>query len=254
MDMFDLSGKTAIVVGGSKGLGYGVAMGFSQAGADVVLVSRKQNELDAAAEEIMKVTGGKVVGIATDISSVDACYTLVDKVAEQFGHIDILFNGAGINIRKSVIDFEEADWDKVMDVQIKYVFFLSQAVAKHMIANNIKGKIINVGSLNSQLGFRNMIGYVAAKGGIRQITKAMANELAEYGIGVNAIGPGYFETEMTKPLFEDKAWVDEKIKRIPTGRFGAPSDLVGTCIFLASPASDYVVGQMIFVDGGWTIC
>ena len=155
--MFDLSGKTAIVVGGSKGLGYGVAMGFSQAGADVVLVSRKQNELDAAAEEIMKVTGGKVVGIATDISSVDACYTLVDKVAEQFGHIDILFNGAGINIRKSVIDFEEADWDKVMDVQIKYVFFLSQAVAKHMIANNIKGKIINVGSLNSQLGFRNMI-------------------------------------------------------------------------------------------------
>jgi NAD(P)-dependent dehydrogenase (short-subunit alcohol dehydrogenase family) len=253
MDLFSLKGKTALVIGGSKGLCKGIATGFSQAGADVVISSRKQNELDAAAQEISSVTGGIVKGIAADITSVSACQELVDNVAAEFGHIDILVNGAGLNIRKSVLDYEEADWDKVMDVQIKYVFFMGQAVAKHMVANNIKGKIINIASLNSELGLKNMVAYVAAKGGIRQITKAMANELSEYGIGVNAIGPGYFETEMTKPLFQDPENVKRFLARIPVKKIGVPEDLIGTAVFLASNASDYVVGQTIYVDGGWLI-
>lgn len=253
MDLFSLKGKTAIVIGGSKGLCKGIATGLSAAGADVVISSRKQNELDAAAQEISCATGGTVKGIAADITSVSACQELVDRVAAEFGHIDILVNGAGLNIRKSVLDFEEADWDKVMDVQIKYVFFMGQAVAKHMVANNIKGKIINIASLNSELGLKNMVAYVGAKGGIRQITKAMANELSEYGIGVNAIGPGYFETEMTKPLFQDPENVKRFMARIPAKKIGVPEDLIGTAVFLASHASDYVVGQTIYVDGGWLI-
>lgn len=254
MDLFDLTGKTAIVVGGSKGIGYGVAVGLSRAGADVVIVSRKQNELDEAAQMIANETGGKVIGISADICSVKGCYALVEKVATQFGHIDILYNGAGLNIRKSVLDYEEDDWDRVMDVQIKYVFFMSQAVAKHMIANNIKGKIINVGSINCEIAIRNIVAYVTAKGGISQITMAMANELADYGIGVNAIGPGYVITEMTQAVFDDPENMKKFLNRIPLRRIGLPEDMAGLCVFLASEASDYVTGQTITIDGGWTIC
>ena len=252
-DAFSLTGKVAIIIGGSKGLGKGIALGLSQAGATFVLSSRKQADLDAAAEDIKLATGNDACGIAADITSTAACQQLVDKVVEKYGHIDILVNSAGLNIRKSVLDFEESDWDKVLDVQLKYVFFMGQAVAKHMIANNIKGKIINICSLNSELGLKNMIAYVAAKGGVRQITKGMAHELAPYGIGVNAIGPGYFRTEMTEVLFQDPERVKGFLNRIPAQRIGVPSDLAGAAVFLASEASDYVVGQTIYVDGGWLI-
>lgn len=253
MELFSLKGKTAIVIGGSKGLCKGIASGFSQAGADVVIVSRKQKELDAAAKDISEKTGGVVKGIAADITSMEAINELIAKVEKEFGHIDILLNGAGLNIRKPLIEYTEEDWDKVLDVQLKYVFFMGQAVAKHMIENNIKGKIINVCSLNSELGLKNMIAYVAAKGGIKQLTKAMAHELAEYGISVNAVGPGYFETEMTKPIFENPDNIRRFKERIPFGRTGYPEDLIGTAVFLASSASDYIVGQTIYVDGGYLI-
>ncbi len=253
MDLFSLKGKTAIVIGGSKGLSKAIATGLSLAGADVVISSRKQNELDDAAKDINGITGGLVKGIAADITSVAACQELVEKVVAEFGHIDILVNGAGLNIRKPALEYEEADWDKVMDVQLKYVFFMGQAVAKHMVANNIRGKIINIASLNSELGLKNIIAYVGAKGGIRQITKGMANEFAQYGISVNAIGPGYFETEMTKSLFQDPEIVKGFLNRIPVKKIGVPEDLMGAAVFLASSASDYVVGQTIYVDGGWLI-
>lgn len=253
LSLFSLEGKTAIVVGGSRGLCKGMATGLSQAGANVVIVSRKQSELDEAAKDISSKTGGIVKGISADITSIDACQGLVDKVVAEFGHVDILLNGAGLNIRKPVIEYTEEDWDKVMDVQIKYVFFMGQAVAKHMITNNIKGKIINICSLNSELGLKNMVAYVAAKGGVRQITKAMAHELVQYGISVNAIGPGYFETEMTKPIFQNPDNIRKFKDRIPFGRTGYPEDLIGTAIFLASSASDYIVGQTIYVDGGYLI-
>ncbi len=252
---FSLNGKTAIVVGGSKGLGFGMATGLAQAGANVVLVSRNQEQLDAAAAEMTKATGNEnVVGFATDITSIDNINGLVSKVCDKFGQVDILFNGAGVNKRFSALEFTEADWDAVQDTQLKYVFFMCQAVAKQMVEKGIKGKIINIASLTSQLGLPNMVSYCAAKGAIVQITKAMANEWAEYGINVNAIGPGYYETEMTAPLLKDEKRRAELFSRIPQKKFGLPSDLAGAAVFLASEASDYVTGQVLYVDGGFLCC
>lgn len=252
---FTLSGKTAIVVGGSKGLGYGMSTGLAEAGANVVLVSRHQDQLDAAAAEISKATSNEnVIGIATDITSVDNINGLVKKVCDKFGQVDILFNGAGVNKRFSALDFTEEDWDIVQNTQLKYVFFMCQAVARQMVEKGIKGKIINIASLTSQLGLPNMVSYCAAKGAIVQITKAMANEWAQYGINVNAIGPGYYETEMTAPLFKDEKRRAELFARIPQKRFGLPADLAGTAVFLASEASDYVTGQVVYVDGGFLCC
>lgn len=250
-----LKGKTAIVVGGSKGLGFGMATGLAQAGANVVLVSRNQGQLDEAAAKIAGETSNdNVIGISADITAIENINVLVEKVCDKFGQIDILFNGAGVNKRFSALEFTEADWDAVQDTQLKYVFFMCQAVARQMIEKGIKGKIINIASLTSQLGLPNMISYCAAKGAIVQITKAMANEWAQYGINVNAIGPGYYETEMTAPLFADEKRRAELFARIPQKRFGLPSDLAGAAVFLASEASDYVTGQVLYVDGGFLCC
>ncbi len=250
-----LTGKTAVLIGGSKGLGFGMAEGIAKAGANVVIVSRHQDQLDEAASKLREATGNEnVIGIAADITSIDNINQLVDKVCGKYGQIDILFNGAGVNRRFSALEFTEADWDAVQDTQLKYVFFMCQAVARQMVEKGIKGKIINIASLTSQLGLPNMISYCAAKGAIVQITKAMANEWAEYGINVNAIGPGYYETEMTAPLFKDEKRRAELFARIPQKRFGLPSDLAGAAVFLASEASDYVTGQVIYVDGGFLCC
>ncbi len=252
MDIFLLQEKTAIVVGGSKGLGKGMATGLAMAGAKVVLCSRTQADLDAAAKEITEKTGNpNVTGIAEDITSIDGINSLVARTVEIYGQIDVLINAAGINIRKPALEFTEEDWDRVQNTQLKYVFFLSQAVARHMKEKGIKGKIINIASLTSQLGLKNMISYCCAKGAIVQMTKAMANELAKDGINVNAIGPGYYETEMTKPLFENPEYRQSLLSRIPKDRFGVADDLMGAAVFLASSASDYITGQVIYVDGGW---
>ncbi|HWQ79180.1 MAG TPA: glucose 1-dehydrogenase [Anaerovoracaceae bacterium] len=251
MNLFSLKGKTAIVIGGGRGIGKAVATGFSESGADVVIASRTQGQLDAAAKEISAQTGGKVVGIAADVSSREGIDYLVAKVAETFGHIDILLNAAGVNVRGSALEFTEEGWDTVQNVQLKAVFLMSQAVAKHMKENEIKGKIINVASLTSVLGLKNMVSYACAKGAVVQLTKVLANELAEYGINVNAFGPGYVKTEMTKAIFDDPERVKTLLSRIPANRFGSPEDMVGAALFLASPASDYVTGQVIYVDGGF---
>lgn len=252
--MFSLNGKTAIVVGGSKGLGYGMATGLATAGAAVILVSRHQEELDAAANEIAALTQATVVGMAADIGSPASIQTLMEQAVRQFGHVDILINSAGLNVRKPALEFTEADWDTVQNVQLKSVFFMSQAVARHMKEQNIRGKIINIASLTSQLGLPNMISYCAAKGAIVQLTKGMGNELAQYGINVNAIGPGYYETAMTKPLLQNKEYAGKLLSRIPMDRFGIPEDLAGAAVFLASDASDYITGQVIYVDGGFLAC
>ena len=253
MSFFDLSGKNALVIGGSKGLGKGIAAGLSASGARVIISSRSRKDLDAAAAELNASGGGEIAGIPMDIGSVENIHNYVSLCAERLGHIDILVNCAGINIRKSALDFTEDDWDQVTDTQLKYVFFMCQAVARHMIAGGIKGKIINVGSLTSVLGLKNMVAYCASKGGIVQMTKALANEWAMNGICVNALGPGYFETEMTRPLFQDPAMVKRFEERIPMQRTGLPEDLAGAAVFLASRASDYMTGQIMFVDGGWLI-
>lgn len=252
-NLFDLSGKVAIVVGGGTGLGRGMASGLAGAGATVIIASRRLEVLRQAAQEMEAETGGKVVPMQLDVSSVPAIQAFVAQVGERFGRIDILINSAGINVRKSALEFEESDWDKVLDTQLKYVFFMDQAVGRYMVEHNIKGRIINVGSLSSAIGLKNMIAYCAAKGAIVQLTKALANEWAQYGICVNAIGPGYYMTEMTSPLLKDPAVVQKYEEKIPMGRLGLPEDLASTAVFLASEHSGYVTGQIVYVDGGWLV-
>ena len=201
MDLFSLKGKTALIIGGSRGLGEGMATGLALAGATVIVSSRRETDVTATAKKISEATGSRVEGRALDICSVERIRSFVTDLAKEFGQIDILINSAGLNVRKSCLDFEEEDWDRVQDVQLKYVFFMAQAVARQMKEKKIAGKIINIGSLNSVLGLKNMVSYCAAKGGIVQMTKAMANELAADGICVNAIGPGYFKTEEPSSLF-----------------------------------------------------
>lgn len=252
-NLFDLSGKVAIVVGGGTGLGRGMASGLASAGATVIIASRRLEVLQKSAQEMEAETGGKVIPLQLDLSSVQAAQDFVSKVGERFGHIDILINSAGINVRKSALDFEESDWDKVLDTQLKYVFFMDQAVGRYMVENKIKGRIINVGSLSSAIGLKNMIAYCAAKGGIIQLTKALANEWAQYGICVNAIGPGYYVTEMTGPLLKDPEVVQKYEEKIPMGRLGVPQDLASAAVFLASDSAAYVTGQILYVDGGWMV-
>ncbi|MBS5658979.1 glucose 1-dehydrogenase [Flavonifractor plautii] len=252
-NLFDLTGKVAIVVGGSRGLGRGMAVGLANAGATVVIASRGLEALQAAAEEISKETGGVCVPMQLDVTSLPAIQDFVAQVDQKFGRIDVLINGAGINIRKSALDFEEEDWNRVTDTQLKYVFFMDQAVGNYMVKHGIKGRIINIGSLSSAIGLKNMVAYCASKGGIVQLTKALANEWAPYGICVNAIGPGYYFTEMTKPLLSDPEVMRKYQEKIPMGRLGLPEDLASTAVYLSCDASSYVTGQIVYVDGGWLI-
>lgn len=252
-NLFDLTGKVAIVVGGSRGLGRGMAAALAQSGAKVLIASRGLEALTTAAQEIETETGGTCVPMQLDVTSLPAIQAFVEEVDRQFGRIDILINSAGVNVRKSALDFEEEDWDRVTNTQIKYVFFMDQAVGRYMVKKGIKGRIINIGSISSALGLKNMIAYCASKGAIVQMTKALANEWAQYGICVNAIAPGYYFTEMTKPLLSDPTVVQKYEERIPMGRLGLPNDLGSTAVYLSADASAYTTGQVIFVDGGWTI-
>jgi NAD(P)-dependent dehydrogenase (short-subunit alcohol dehydrogenase family) len=253
MEMFDLKGKNAVVIGGSKGLGQGIAEGLSRAGAHVIIGGRNRADLARAEEEIAKQSGIPVTAVPVDICSLRNIENYVTSCVDLVGNIDVLVNCAGVNVRKTALEFTEEDWDQVTNTQLKYVFFMCQAVARHMCAKNIRGKIINIGSLTSTLGLKNMVAYCASKGGIVQVTKALANELAENGICVNAIGPGYYETEMTRPLFQNPEYVKRFQERIPMKRTGLPRDLMGVAVFLASQASDYMTGQILYVDGGWLI-
>lgn len=250
--LFDLSKKVAVVVGGSRGLGKGMATGLAKCGATVVIASRGLEACQKTAEEIENTTKGHAVAKKLDITSVDAINEFVKEVVGELGHIDILINSAGINIRKPALEYQEEDWNKVTDTQQKYVFFMNQAVAKHMVEKGIKGRIINLGSISSQVGLKNIVAYVSSKGAIMQMTKALANEWAQYGITVNAIAPGYCLTEMTKPLLTPEV-IAKYEEKIPESRLGTPEDMEGIAAFLASDSSAYVTGQTIFVDGGWII-
>jgi len=249
-ELFNLKGKSAIVVGGSKGLGKGMATALSSAGANVVIASRSQSALNLAAKDIEQQTENKILPISFDVSKEGDTERLAKQTLNEFGSIDILVNSAGMNIRKPAEDVTKEDWDTLMEVQLKGVFFTCQEVGKIMIKQK-KGKIINLASLTSKLGLPNMIAYCAAKGGIVQMTRALATEWAKYNINVNAIGPGYYKTEQTKALFDDKERLEGLLRRIPMGRTGLPEDLAGAVIFLSSEASNYLTGQTIYVDGGW---
>lgn len=252
MKLFNLGGQTAVVTGGGRGLGKAIALALAEAGANVVVASRTETELKDVCKEIEQKYKGKAYYQTVDIRDKASIHHLVEHVIEKEGKIDILVNGAGTNIRGKMIDLDEKDWDFVMDVNLKSVYLVSKAVIPHMQKQKF-GKIINIASLTSELGFPNMPVYASSKGGVSQLTKAMAVEYAEDGIFTNAIGPGYFKTEMTKAVFEDEERVKWMKSRIPLKRIGETEDLHGTAIFLASKASNYITGQTIYVDGGWLI-
>lgn len=250
LEKFSLKGKSGIVTGAGSGIGKGIATGLVQAGAELVIAGRNLEKLEAAAEE-MRQFGGPVIPAQADISKMEDIKGLVDRAVKEFEKIDFLFNNAGIIRRNPSEDFLEKDWDDVIDINLKGPFFLAQAVARVMISQERKGKIINTSSLIAVQGGKRVPAYAASKGGLAQVTKSMANDWAKYDILVNAIGPGWVSTDLTEPLRQDKERFTEITGRIPLGRWADPEDLAGAAVFLASDASNYITGQTIFVDGGW---
>jgi NAD(P)-dependent dehydrogenase (short-subunit alcohol dehydrogenase family) len=246
MYLFDLSGKTAVVTGGGRGLGKGVATGLAEAGANVVLVGNIEEDLKKTHSELALNSNYYVL----DVRDTQAVENMIQDVVSTQGSIDILVNAAGVQVRKPFLEITEEEYDFVLDVNLKSTFLLSQTVIPVMKEQG-RGKIVNFASLTSAIGIRNVAPYVASKGGVAQLTKALALEFAEDGIQVNAIGPGYYKTEISKELFQDKENVNKLLSRIPMNRTGEPKDLAGTAIFLSSSASDYITGQTIYVDGGW---
>lgn len=244
---FDLTGKVALVTGANTGIGQAIAVALAQAGADVALAGRSE---PSETLEAITTIGRKAVSIAADLSSTAPVHHVVDATLGAFGRLDILVNNAGIIRRADLLDFSEEDWDAVIDTNLKSLFFLSQAAARPMVAQG-SGKIINIASLLTFQGGIRVPSYAAAKSGVGGVTRAMANELAPKGVQVNAIAPGYISTNNTAALQGDETRNRQILERIPTGRWGRPEDIAGAAIFLASPASDYVTGQILAVDGGW---
>jgi len=246
---FDLTGRVALVTGASRGLGKAMALALAQAGADMALAARGLKGLEQAAVEVQAL-GRKALAVPTDVTQVAQIEALVHATMERFGRLDILIPAAGINIRGPAIDFAETDWDRVMAVNLKGVFFTCQAAGRAMIEQG-SGSIITVASLTTTFGFPNIIAYCASKGGVGQLTKGLASEWAPYGVRVNAVAPGYYRTAMTEPLFQDPDFVRYIRSRIPMKHPGVPEDLAGAVVFLASDASAYVTGHILYVDGGW---
>jgi 2-deoxy-D-gluconate 3-dehydrogenase len=242
--LFDLTGKVAMVTGANTGLGQGIAVGLAQAGCDIVAVGRSAPDETAA---MVVAAGRKLTAIAADLSTTEP----IGRVMAEAGSIDILVNNAGVIRRADSVDFTEADWDVVMDTNLKVAFFLSQAAGKGWIAAGRTGKIIQVASMLSFQGGVRVPSYTASKSGLAGLTKALANEWAAKGINVNAIAPGYFVTNNTEGLRADETRSRQILERIPAGRWGAPDDLAGVAVFLASRASDYMHGAIVAVDGGW---
>lgn len=244
---FDLSGRRAVVTGANTGIGQAIAVALAKAGADVALAGRSE---PVETLDLIAATGRKALNIKADLSSIAPVQGVVDQVVAGLGGVDILVNNAGIIRRNDLGDFTEDDWDAVMDTNLKTLFFLSQAAARHMIAQG-SGKIVNIASLLSFQGGIRVPSYAAAKSGVAGVTRAMANELAPRGVQVNAIAPGYIATNNTAALQADETRNRQILERIPTRRWGKPEDIAGTAVFLASPAADYITGQVLAVDGGW---
>ena len=245
---FDLSGKVALVTGCNTGLGQGMAIALAQAGADIVGVN-----ISDAAETAHSVqqAGRRFHPLMANLGDMSAIPHVVEGAIAAFGKVDVLVNNAGIIRREDAINFSEKDWDDVMDLNLKSVFFLSQAVARHFIARRAGGKIINIASMLSFQGGIRVPSYTASKSGVMGITRLMANEWAKHGVNVNAIAPGYMATNNTAALRADEARNAAILDRIPAGRWGLPEDLAGPVVFLASAAADYVNGYTMAVDGGW---
>lgn len=245
---FNLAGKVAIVTGCDTGLGQGMALGLAQAGCDIVGINIVEPTDTIAKVEAI---GRRFLSLKADVSNTEVLEGLVGQAVATFGRVDILVNNAGIIRRDDAINFSEKDWDDVMNINVKSVFFMSQAVARQFIAQGHGGKIVNIASMLSFQGGIRVPSYTASKSGVMGITRLMANEWAKHGINVNAIAPGYMATNNTAALRADEERNAEILGRIPANRWGTPDDLMGPVVFLSSPASDYINGYTIAVDGGW---
>ncbi len=247
--LFDLTGKVALVTGSSQGLGLAIARGLAEAGARVVLNGRGEQRLKGATNRFWE-DGLQASGAAFDITDETQVNEAVQSIENLLGSVDILVNNAGINLRGGFGDYPLEDWQQMLATNLTGAFLVTRAVVKGMRTRR-RGKIINIGSLMSEVGRAGIAPYAVTKGGIRMLTRALAVEYASDNIQVNAIGPGYFLTELTRPLHDDPEFDDWVRRRTPAGRWGKPEELVGAAVFLASPASDFVNGQVLYVDGGF---
>lgn len=251
MQQFQLAGRRALITGGAKGLGLVMATALAQGGADVAIASRTLPDCEAAARQIREETGRIAIACAADVSVLSDVERLQREVEERLGPIDILINNAGVNRRGAPQELTEADWDSVIDINLKGPFLCARAFGPGM-AERGWGRIINMGSILSVIGIAGRAPYAASKGGLLNLTRVLALEWAGKGVTANAICPGPFATDMNKPLLEDPAKYQAFVSKIPMGRWGELEEIAGAVLFLASPASSFVTGSALFVDGGWT--
>jgi len=248
VSLFDLTGRTAIVTGTRHGLGQDLALALARAGADLVLTSRKRTGF-AAFESQIQSLGRRVITVELDVRYQHSIEKMVSAAESAFGHLDILVNNAGCNIRKPALEVTWEDWNTILDTNLRGSFFVTQAVAKRMVAAGY-GRIINMSSIVSVAGYAGLGPNGASRGGIRQLTMSLADDWGKYGVTVNCLAPGWFRTEQNKALYQDKEWAEYLRERIPVKRTGAPNDLDGAIIFLASESSRYMTGQTLLIDGG----
>jgi len=250
-ELFNLSEKMALVTGGSRGIGLAVAKGLAEHGADVAIVARTEKQLQEAKKHIQASTERRVWTFPFDLANTKAIERLFEDIVAETNGVDILVNCAGMTARAPAEEVELSNWHQVMEVNLSAVFVMSQAFCRHRKQAGKGGRIINIGSLLCQRARATNAPYTSSKGGLLMLTKSLAVEWAKYRINVNAIGPGYITTELTKPLWSDKEFDRWVLSKTPLGRWGQPEDLVGTAVFLASSASDFISGQIVYVDGGW---
>lgn len=246
--LFDLTGHVAIVTGTSRGLGQYMARALAKAGADLVLTSRDPKNLRPFHSEI-EALGRKAVSLELDVRNLESIQRMVTAAKDAFGHIEILVNNAGCNVRKPALDVTWDDWNLVLETNLRGSFFVAQAVARHMMDQKY-GRIINIGSVTSVAGYAGLGPYGASRGGVRQLTMSLADDWGKHGITVNCLAPGWFRTEQNKVMYESKEWVEYLCDRIPVKRPGEPHDLDGAVVFLAAESSRYITGQTLLVDGG----
>lgn len=251
MDLFNLTGKVAMVTGSTRGLGETSAKALAKAGADIAVCGRNPQDLERVSAEIQRM-GRKSQGFELDVLSKEKVKKAVEQILNYFGRVDILVNNAGTNYRVPVLEYPEEQWDLIINTNLKGYFLVTQAVVPQMIERGY-GKVINMSSIFGKTPLPNQLAYASSKGGVDQMTKVMALEWAKKGVRVNAIGPTYFETDMVKQIRNDPERFNFINERTPMGRWGYLPELEGTVIFLAAPASDFITGQIIYVDGGWTV-
>ncbi len=245
---FDLSGKIAIVTGGGRGIGRAIALGLAKAGASVVVTSRTQKEIEAVAEEIQK-SGGKALAVVTDLTVNDHLENLVQATVKEFGKIDILVNNAARSFLRSLMDLREDGWDKVFNTNVKAVWLLSRLVARKMMEQK-SGRIINITTVGAEKAELGMAAYGCSKAALKMLTRCMAREWAQFGIQVNAVGPGLTKTDFSKPIWSNPEVAKHVSAAIPMGRLAEPEEIVGSVLFLASDAARFITGHSIYVDGG----